>query len=641
MVDVAPGASTAPDGPGGRVGAGASSRPTEVDGCDPAERALALERLEQSEERFRSLVEFAPDAIALHHDGILLEANPAFAAMFGVPRDEMMGRHVAEFGGQAFEDLLLERELTKATEPVVAQARRQDGARLSFELRGHSVHLNGKGARTITLRDRTAEMEREAQFGLIFEESPLGIGLAGPDFMFIRVNDAFCRIFGFPEDELLTMTFVDVTHPDDAVELVGRATAMYAGTEPRMFSQSRGVRKDGTVIWFQVTASVIKAMDGEILYAIGMVEDITERKHEQELLDTFFSTSADMMCVATFEGYFKTVNEAWTKTLGWTTKELCSTPFLEFIHPDDVGAADAAYADQMAAGEPVISFENRYRCRDGSYRWMEWNAVTIPEQRIIVCNVRDTTAVKALAVAAQELNAELARSNAELEQFAYVASHDLQEPLRMVASYVQLLQRRYKGQLDSDADEFIGFAVDGATRMQSLIQDLLSYSRLGRKPRPFVPVDMSELVDGLLGTIALTIEENDAVVTHRGLPVVMGDPTQLTQLVQNLVGNALKYRGETSPVVTIGAEQGDDEWTFTVTDNGIGIDPAYSERIFSMFQRLHGRDEFSGTGIGLAISKRVADLHGGRIWVEPGPAGGSVFRFTLPVRPNGGPRAVA
>jgi PAS domain S-box-containing protein len=614
--------------------------PSEADGVtllnafvhDIAGRVQDRELLHQSEERFRRLVDVARDGIALHHEGVIIEANPSFAAMFRVPREELVGRHVGDFAGKPFEELLVERERDDATEPVIAHAERRDGTMVSFELQGHGVLLDGKHARSISLRDRTQEIESGARFELVFDESPLGIGLAGPDFVFTRVNEAICRIYGYSEAEMLSMTFVDLTHPDDVAELVGQATDMYTGSTPRMNCRSRGVRKDGKIIWFQVHASVIKAVNGEILYAIGLVEDITERKREQELFDTFFATSADLLCMANFDGYLTTVNEAWTTSLGWTPVELCAVPFTDFVHPDDLAPTNEVYASQRAAGAPVVRFENRYRCKDGSYRWMEWNAVTLEDQQLVVCNVRDTTGAKALAVAADELNEELSRSNAELEQFAYVASHDLQEPLRMVASYVQLLQRRYKGQLDDDADEFIGFAVDGATRMQSLIQDLLSYSRLGRRPRPFEPVDMAEVVGSVLQVIGLTIEETGAEIRCGDLPTVPGDVTQLTQLLQNLIGNALKYRGEHAPVVEIAAERLSHAWSFSVTDNGIGIDPAYGDRIFNMFQRLHGRDEYSGTGIGLAICKRVVDLHGGNIWVDPGDDGGSTFRFTLPLR---------
>jgi PAS domain S-box-containing protein len=216
---------------------------------------------------------------------------------------------------------------------------------------------------------------------------------------------------------------------------------------------------------------------------------------------------------------------------------------------------------------------------------------------------------------------ELERSNAELEQFAYVASHDLQEPLRMVASYTQLLARRYRGKLDEDAEEFIGYAVDGVTRMQALINDLLAYSRVGTRGGAFEPVDTGAVLDRVLASLGPAMEDAGATVTH--------DPGQLGQLLQNLVGNAVKFRGEAPPRVHVSAERGEGEWTFSVADNGIGIDPEYAERIFVIFQRLHTRGEYPGTGIGLAICKKIVERHGGRIWFEPAPGGGTVFRFTL------------
>ncbi|MGH7864561.1 MAG: PAS domain-containing sensor histidine kinase, partial [Candidatus Binataceae bacterium] len=223
---------------------------------------------------------------------------------------------------------------------------------------------------------------------------------------------------------------------------------------------------------------------------------------------------------------------------------------------------------------------------------------------------------------------ELTRSNAELEQFAYVASHDLQEPLRMVASYVELIQRRYKGRLDSDADEFIHFAVDGATRMKGLINDLLNYSRAGRG-RPLQPVRLGEVVQRALTNLALAIEETGAAVACDAMPVVTGDESQLTELMQNLVANAIKFRGEKPPAIRIGAVRSGAAWLVSVRDNGIGISSEYSDRIFVMFQRLHGPTEYPGTGIGLAICKRIVERHGGRIWVESEPGNGANFKFTL------------
>jgi light-regulated signal transduction histidine kinase (bacteriophytochrome) len=227
--------------------------------------------------------------------------------------------------------------------------------------------------------------------------------------------------------------------------------------------------------------------------------------------------------------------------------------------------------------------------------------------------------------------AELKRSNAELEQFAYVASHDLQEPLRMVASYTQLLAKRYKGQLDADADEFIGYAVDGATRMQRLIQDLLAYSRVTTQCHAFERVNCDEVLEEVLDNLRLAVEEGRAVVAHGSLPTVMVDGRQLGQLFQNLIGNAIKFRGQESPCVHISAERRNDEWLFSVRDNGIGIDPQYAERIFIIFQRLHDREEYPGTGIGLAMCKKIVERHGGRMWVESELGRGATFYFTLPV----------
>jgi light-regulated signal transduction histidine kinase (bacteriophytochrome) len=227
--------------------------------------------------------------------------------------------------------------------------------------------------------------------------------------------------------------------------------------------------------------------------------------------------------------------------------------------------------------------------------------------------------------------AELKRSNAELEQFAYVASHDLQEPLRMVASYTQLLAKRYHGKLDADADEFIGYAVDGATRMQRLIKDLLAYSRVTTQGQVFERVDSKVLLKEVLSNLRLAVEESRAVVTHGALPMVMADGVQLGQLLQNLIGNAIKFRSEEVPWVHVSAERRTNEWLFSVRDNGIGIDPQYAERIFIIFQRLHNREEYPGTGIGLAMCKKIVERHGGRIWMKSQLGKGATFYFTLPV----------
>jgi light-regulated signal transduction histidine kinase (bacteriophytochrome) len=227
--------------------------------------------------------------------------------------------------------------------------------------------------------------------------------------------------------------------------------------------------------------------------------------------------------------------------------------------------------------------------------------------------------------------AELKRSNEDLEQFAYVASHDLQEPLRMVTNYLQLLRQRYKGKFDSNADEFIAFAVDGAERMQALIVGLLSYSRVTTQGKAFEPVSCERILERALANLKAATEETGATISHDPLPTVQGDPVQLTQLFQNLIGNALKFRSQEPPKVEIRVQRKGHEWQFAISDNGIGIPEKDFERIFILFQRLHTREKYPGTGIGLSFCKKIVERHGGEIWVESAPGKGTTFYFTLPV----------
>ncbi len=258
----------------------------------------------------------------------------------------------------------------------------------------------------------------------------------------------------------------------------------------------------------------------------------------------------------------------------------------------------------------------------GFYALVAIQDVTELTQRIQIYQ----TALKEL----KQAEAELQRSNAELEQFAYVASHDLREPLRMVITFTHMLRQRYSGRFDDQADQMLHFAADGASRMQGLINDLLTYSRVGRRGNAFQWVDCSEVLKTVLNNLQANIDESGISITTHSLPTVWADSSQLVQLFQNLINNAVKYRGEETPEVQIGAERQENEWLFWVRDNGIGFDRKHAERIFLIFQRLHTREAYPGTGIGLAICKKIVERHGGRIWVDSMPEKGSTFYFTLP-----------
>jgi light-regulated signal transduction histidine kinase (bacteriophytochrome) len=308
---------------------------------------------------------------------------------------------------------------------------------------------------------------------------------------------------------------------------------------------------------------------------------------------------------------------------------------LKTIHPDDQQRAVQTVQD-AARNETELNVEWRVIDKDGTQRWLMSRGQPLRNsdgQAVrFIGTVLDITERKQAEEQLLTILEELKRSNSELEQFAYVASHDLQEPLRAVAGMVQLLQKRYHGQLDERADEYIGLAMDGANRMQTLITDLLEYSRVNRRGNPIQATDANEALRSALLNLHEAIQQSGATVTNGTLPTVEADAIQITQLFQNLIGNAIKFRSENPPQIHIAVEELPDAWHFSVCDNGIGIEPQYFERIFLVFQRLHTRREYPGTGIGLSICKKIVERHGGRIWVESEPGQGTTFHFTIPHR---------
>jgi PAS domain S-box-containing protein len=316
--------------------------------------------------------------------------------------------------------------------------------------------------------------------------------------------------------------------------------------------------------------------------------------------------------------------------LGQQVKNIIPEGFAERLVADDLRSAADALAQQIGTGIELTA-----RRKDGSAFPIEimLSPLESPTGILVTAAIRDITERKKSEDRLAKTIEELRSSNDDLQQFAYVASHDLQEPLRMVASYTQLLAKRYKGRLDSDADDFIAYAVDGSNRMRGLIQDLLAYSRAGTNGKPLRKVSTEKALNEALTNLRATIQESGAAVTHDALPAITTDETQLMQVFQNLIGNAIKYRSAEVPHVHVSAvKNGGKGWIFSVRDNGLGIAPEYFERIFVLFQRLHGREEFKGTGIGLTICKKIVERLGGRIWVESQPHQGSTFSFALPER---------
>ncbi len=402
-------------------------------------------------------------------------------------------------------------------------------------------------------------------------------------------------------------------------------------------------RPDGSQIWLLTYKVPLRNPDGEVTGLVGFGLDITERKRAEAALraseetyrNLFQNAQVGLFRTRIADGKILESNEQLARMFGYDSREEFIAEYATSQNYVDPGTRERML-EQIRRDGYIQNFEARFYRKDRSIFWARYSARLYPEQGWIEGVAEDITEQKLAEQQLRETLADLKRSNADLEQFAYVASHDLQEPLRMVASFVQLLADRYRGRLDADADEFIGYAVDGAKRMQQLILDLLEYSRVGTRGQPLRPTDANAVLAGALWNLELAIQETGAIVTHDPLPVVLADPLQLGQLLQNLIGNAIKFRSSEPPRVHISAREvvegaaTSKVWEFAVRDNGLGIAPEYFEKIFMIFQRLHSREAYPGTGIGLAICKKIVERHGGRIWVESAPGQGSTFYFTLP-----------
>jgi PAS domain S-box-containing protein len=348
-------------------------------------------------------------------------------------------------------------------------------------------------------------------------------------------------------------------------------------------------------------------------------------------LDRFFSLSLDLLCIADADGRFVRVNPAWEETLGWTEADLTAAPYLDFVHPDDRASTEAAAA-RLAAGANVSQFENRYRHRDGSYRWLSWKAASHPEAGVVYAAARDVTDQKRASRELQQHVAELAAVNRELEAFSYSVSHDLRAPLRHIAGFATMLEDSAGASLDADHQRYLRTISDAARSMGRLIDDLLSFSRVGRTQLVRARVDLNTVVREAQREVAMDINGRSVRWHLQDLPTVQGDPSMLRLVFVNLLSNALKYSAGRAPAeIDVGTIPGEDaETVLFVRDNGVGFDMQYADKLFGVFQRLHSADEFEGTGIGLANVRRIVQRHGGRTWAEGRVDAGATFYFSLP-----------
>jgi PAS domain S-box-containing protein len=493
-----------------------------------------------------------------------------------------------------------------------------------------------------TNTDISESKESGAKYRGLLEAAPDAMVVVNQAGEIVLLNVQAEKQFGYRRDELVGQKVENIIPKGFAERLIADGTRTAAEALAQQIGtgiELSALRKDGTEFPIEIMLSPLESAEGTLVTAA--IRDISVRKDTEKHLAQMegryrglLEAAPDAMVVVNQAGEIVLLNVQAEIQFGYRRHELVGQKvkniipegFAERLVSDALRSTEDALAQQIGTGIELLG-----RHKNGGNFPIEimLSPLESAEGILVTAAIRDITTRKKAEVHLLHKMEELNRSNEELGQFAYIASHDLQEPLRMVASYTQLLARRYKGKLDSDADEFISFAVDGASRMQRLIQDLLAFSRVSSKGQDLQETSSEQSLERALLNLRGAIEESHALVTHDPLPKVMADETQLIQLFQNLVANGIKYQNPGIPKVHISAKNGGEKWTFSVKDNGLGIDPQYFEKIFGMFQRLHKREEFAGTGIGLAICKKIVERHGGSISVDSQPGHGATFSFAL------------
>jgi PAS domain S-box-containing protein len=625
-----------------------------------------ITELRRAEERLQLVVEAAPNAILMvNRDGQIVLVNSQTEEVFGYPSDELLGQRIEMLLPERFRSGHTGHRLAFLGDPESRpmgtghhlNGLRRDGTELLLEISLSPIKTAEGMFVLAAVVDVSAHNQAEAA---LLKAGALQKAIFNSANFSCIATDAkgVIQIFNVGAERMLGYTATDVMNKitpadiSDTQELIARAKALSIeletpiapGFEALVFKASRAiediyeltyVRRDGSRFPAVVSVTALRDAQGVIIGYLLIGTDNTARKRLEERFRAIIEAAPTAMVMVDRAGCITLINGLTEMLFGYHRDELLGQ-IVEILLPERYRATHSELRDGffcVPSAHRTGQGRELYGLRkDGSEFPVEigLNPIETSEGVFVLSAIADITERKRAEEALRRRTEELARSNQDLEQFSYVASHDLQEPLRAVAGSLQLLQRRYQGQLDVRADEFIGHAVDGATRMQALIDDLLAYSRVGRQEDRHQLADCGKALDQALRNLNTAIQESGAQVSRGALPTLPAISAQLSLLFQNLVGNAIKFGRKDTPMrIHVGAEHRGNAWLFRVEDNGIGIDPQYFERIFLIFQRLHTRREYPGTGIGLALCKRIVEHHGGSIWIESKSGEGTTFFFTL------------
>jgi PAS domain S-box-containing protein len=615
---------------------------------DISEKKQVKRYLQESEERFKAIAETTQVGIGVVSipDNKFIYVNDSYANAFGYSREELLKMNSPDIFCDSRDREIINERLNTAgiVNNYEVKLKRKDGSFLWALSSVKPVFFGGYKALLGSFIDITerknieeALLKSKQEWVNTFDIIPDLIAIFDNDHKIVRANKAMLNKMALSGQQAEGLNCFKCVHGKVAPPSLCHHSIMLKDCREHLsdvFEMNLG--RD-----YLVSTTPVFDKNKKVIGSVHVARDISERRQSEQKLQEAqhkLNIALENAKIGVWEWDIATDKVKWDERMDRIfgaepgTFKGSFKDFESYLNEEDVAHVRRALNRSLEIDYP---FETAYRLKsiNGETTYISSKAIVnrdkngIPVSMTGVCfdvsgMKKDTEQI------ISNLNVELLRSNQELERFAYVASHDLQEPLRMISSYTQLLAKRYQDKLDQDANDFIGFATDGAARMQILINDLLSYSRIGTRGKVFAEIDLQNTLGQALSILKINISEKHALITNDDLPVVKADDNQMLQLFQNLIGNALKF-SSSNPLIHIGVKEEKEHYMISVSDNGIGIEPQYFEKIFQIFQRLHTREEFAGTGIGLAICKRIVERHGGRIWVESESGKGTTFYFTI------------